>query len=287
MSILHKIIVAAADCLAQGGGGSTEFYKRQIEIMPDYDRAVFANLLKTEMPTLTAKFQKIGKYEAWWLTRLVEHLWHSKIRTSELLTLCRRGVNDSNVTLDRVKRNLHNVLDRCVPDYKIVSGYEGEEKVQYYTLGELGAASDRFLSLYPNATFPEVDEDALAKRREAEAAEHEVELEERAEYKRWEAAFNETRYWAERPKHRLADAKRALESAQVAERAKAPEGNQGNQGAPAIVEAQEEVKLAEHALGAAEAAKRPRQLAQIKRQEDGLPMYGPDEGPAQREDVPG
>lgn len=179
MNVLQKIGCAAFESLG-GGGGIAKFFDRQIDVMPDYERAMLANKLCAVMPELTAKFQKIGRYEAWFQSLLVEHLWYRKIRGDKLWALCKVGINDSNVTHERLLRNLHNVLDTYVPGWEIVSLYEPDDdsrkKAEYYMLGELAAACATFLSHYPNATFPDLDEEMLVERREADVVEETISM---------------------------------------------------------------------------------------------------------------
>lgn len=274
MSILHKIVIAGVDCLAAGGGGSPEFYKRQIAIMSDLDRATFANLLKTEMPELTDKFQKIQKYEAWFQTMLVEHRWYSKIRKDEFWQLCRVGVNDSNVTPRRLERNLRYVLDKFVPDWELDSVYEGDDlsvpNVEYYMLGELDDARATFLGHYPNATWPAVDEEVLAKRRAAEAEVAKVKAEEDADFKRMMETFPEVRPWSAETGKAVGVAERRLAELKSG-RHKIDDD--------AVANARAEVHRAQAADEVIRKAQRARQQVQMKRLEEGLPMYGPDEGP--------
>ncbi len=177
MNTLQKIACAAIESLG-GGGGIHKFFDRQIEVMPDYERSLLANKLCAVMPELTDKFQKIGRYEAWWLTRLSEHFWYSKIQTDVLLQSCRDGINDSNVTIPKLIRNLENVLNKCAPGWKVVSKWEDDDdaNVEYYMLGELADRRVTFLSLYPNATWLEVDEEELDRREATEAVERQADL---------------------------------------------------------------------------------------------------------------
>ncbi len=181
MNTLQKIACAAIESLG-GGGGIHKFFDLQIELMPDYERSLLANKLCAVMPELTSKFQKMGRYEAWWLTRLSEHNWYQKIQTGVLLQACRDGVNDSNVTHQKLVRNLHNVLNKCVPGWEEVSKWEADgdgstgKDVEYYMLGELADRRVTFLGLYPNATWPEVDDEELDRREATEAVERQADL---------------------------------------------------------------------------------------------------------------
>ena len=202
MSDLGKIIRAGIDCLELGGGGSPEFYKQQIEIMSDRDRAIFANLLQTEMPELTEKFAKIKQFDAWWQSRLVEHLWQPKTEQQELIRLMMVGINDTNMTYARAERNLTGVLNKCLPNHDVEDGWVGEKKATFYILGDLEDARDGFLKIYPHSTWPQVDEDAMVDIRAAEAKE----AEERAYWKRifkGERVYMDMMQDATEPTHRL------------------------------------------------------------------------------------
>ena len=274
MNLLQKIGCAALESLG-GGGGISKFFDRQIELMPDYERTLLANKLCAVMPELTAKFQKIGRYEAWFQTLLVEHIWQSKIRRQDLWDMCRAGVNDSNVTVPKLERNLHNVLDRCVPGYELVTEWVDEEKVEFYVLGELDDARAQFLSRYPNATWPEVDQDALAVRTAAEVEAAEVEAEKDAHYRRMLETFPEVKDWARESYTALCEAERSLE---VAKRGGVMKWNDVK-----VREAEQELKLAQAEDDRCRAAQGARQRVQMQRLKDGLPVYGPDEGPERLE----
>ena len=273
MSVLQQIACAAIESLG-GGGGIYKFFDRQIELMPDHERTVLANKLSTVMPELTEKFQKIQKYETWFQSLLVEDRWYSKIRKDVFWQSCRIGINDTNVTLERLGRNLHQVLDKFVPGWKVASIYEGDDlsvpNVEYYMLGELDDARARFLGIYPNATWLEVDEEVLAKRREAEAEVAKAEAAKEADYRRWAETLPEVLPWYAETGKAAVTAEHLLD--------KLKSGSHGID-KDAVDRARAEVHRTRAADDVIRQAAMARQEVQKKRLEDGLPMYGPDEGP--------
>ncbi len=188
---------------------------------------------------------------------------------------CRVGINDSNVTPSRLERNLHYVLDKCVPGWKLVSIFEGDDlsvpNVEYYMLGELDDARDKFLSLYPNATWPEVDEEALAERKAAEAEVAKVKAEEAAHTKRLIETFDEVRYWAKESYAAMRLAEKSLEGAK--------RGGVLKQDDTKVREAQRAYNQAKAEDDQCRSKADARQRVQVQRLADGLPVYGPDEGP--------
>lgn len=271
MDVVQKIGCAAFES-CNGGGGFPKFADRAIAIMPDWEKALFAKKLSVAMPALTEKFTKITKYEAWWLTLLVEHRWRARVSQRELKRLCLTGVADTNVTPDRLERNLHNLLETCAPGWELVATYIDDEKVWFYQLGDLDVARENFLARHPNATWPEIDEDAMAARDASDALEQEAKAKKDAPDERLLKTWPEVKGWVDKARNVLREAESRLKLAEKANRG-------GPDNDPALVQAQENHAQAQAALKKAGAAQLARQRVQVKRLEDGLPMYGPDEGP--------